>query len=229
MVNNTFAAPIIYLPMFDKPVRKIGPNNRSITGKQVSRKSPGSQHFESSLERDYLLLLEYDEEVLRSTAQPVTITYYKKEQRRRYTPDVAVYFRHSSQRKPLLVEIKYQADLITYKEELEPKFAAARHYCSHCGYEFVVITENEVRTERLHNIKFFSRYKGKKQDNSLSQTISDRFKDQQKLTPKQLLSNNSNEMDGRLLYALWQLVADGELFFDMNKKITMDTPIWKKQ
>jgi hypothetical protein len=64
-------------------------------------------------------LLEYDDEVLRSTAQPLTITYYIKQQRRRYTPDVAVYFNQSINRKPWVVEIKYQADLIAYKAELE--------------------------------------------------------------------------------------------------------------
>ena len=215
--------------MFEKPVRKIGPNNRSITGKQVSRKSPGSQHFESSLERDYLLLLEYDEEVLRSTAQPVTITYYIKEQRRRYTPDVAVYFCQSINRKPWLVEIKYQADLIALKAELEPKFAAARDYCSQCGYEFMIMTEAEIRTDKLRNIRFLSRYKGQKHDPELRHAVLNLLKDQPQLTVRQLLSKASADMAGRLLYALWQLVADNELICDMSNKIIMDTLLWKKQ
>jgi len=46
--------------MLSKPARKIGPNNRSITGKRPSDKTSRSQHFESALERDYLLLLEWD-------------------------------------------------------------------------------------------------------------------------------------------------------------------------
>jgi len=214
--------------MFSKPVRKIGPNSRSVTGKQVTRKSAGSQHFESSLERDYLSLLEYDSEVLKFTTQPVTIIYYPKGQKRRYTPDVAVYFKPHTYRKPLLVEIKYQADLIANKAELEPKFAAARDYCEQCGYEFAVITENEIRTDRLYNVKFLSRYKARKQDAAIGQSVLDHFEDQQCITPNQLLSNDPVEADGRILYTLWQLVADEVLLFDLEKKITMSTFIWKK-
>ncbi|RKR82072.1 TnsA endonuclease-like protein [Mucilaginibacter gracilis] len=215
--------------MFEKAVRKIGPNNRSITGKQISRKSPDSQHFESSLERDYLLLLEYDEVVLRFTAQPVTITYYINEQRRRYTPDVAVYFHPSIHRKPWLVEIKYQADLIAHKAELEPKFAAARDYCRQCGYEFIIMTEAQIRTDKLHNIRFLSRYKGQKHEPTLRQAILTSLNNQAQLTARQLLSNAPTDIAGQLLYALWQLVADKELLVDMNNKIIMDTLIWKKQ
>ena len=215
--------------MFEKAVRKIGPNNRSVTGKQVSRKSSVSQHFESSLERDYLLLLEYDAEVLRFTAHPVTITYYIKEQRRRYTPDVAVYYIPQSLRKPQLVEIKYQADLIANKDEYEAKFAAAKDYCSLCGYEFVVLTEDEIRTDKLHNIRFFSRYSGQQQDVALNKIILNAFIHKPQITPKQLLSDVPADLASQLLYALWQMVADGEILYELTKKVTMESPLWKNQ
>jgi hypothetical protein len=225
----TFAQPIENQLMFTKPARKIGPNSRSITGKLPTKKSLGSQHFESSLERDYLSLLECDNDVHKFTTQPVQIVYYINGRKRRYTPDVAVYFKPHLFRKPLLVEIKYQADLIIHKAELEPKFTAAREYCGACGYEFAVITENEIRTDRLYNVKFLSRYKTRKIDAAISQGITDRFTDQQHITPRQLLSNDSPSVDGRMLYTLWQLVADQVLLFDLDKKITMNTIIWKKQ
>lgn len=52
-----------YSFMFKKPVRKIRPSNRSITGKWPSLKTNSSQHFESTLERDLITLLEFDDEV----------------------------------------------------------------------------------------------------------------------------------------------------------------------
>ena len=62
--------------MFEKPARNIVPTILSIIGKLISRKSSGSQHFESQLDRDYLLLHENDHEVPCSTVQTVTITYF---------------------------------------------------------------------------------------------------------------------------------------------------------
>jgi len=47
--------------------------------------------FESSLERDFLLLLDFDPEVVLYEEQPVTINYHDDQgRRRRYTPDVLV-------------------------------------------------------------------------------------------------------------------------------------------
>ena len=77
--------------MLLKPARKIGPNNRSITGKRPSHKTNRSQHFESALERDYLLLLEWDETVKDYGVQPVPIYYINNGRATRYTPDVVVY------------------------------------------------------------------------------------------------------------------------------------------
>jgi hypothetical protein len=214
--------------MFSKPTRKIGPNNRSITGKQPTRKSPGSQYFESALERDHLSLLEYDDEVEKYTAQPVPIYYENQGYSRRYTPDVAVYFKPELYRKPLLIEVKYEAELIEKKDELEPKFTAARKYAGQCGYEFRIVTENEIRTDRLYNIKFLSRYKGQKTEAGLVQLINSRFLQQPRLTPAELTNDDSSELNSRLLYTMWQLAADRVLVFDMDKKITMNTEIWKK-
>lgn len=215
--------------MFSKPARKIGPNNRSINGKHTTGKSPVSQHFESALERDHFSLLEYDDDVIKFTAQPVTIPYLHQNNTRRYTPDVAVYFKPELRRKPILIEVKYQAELIEKKDVLEIKFNAARKYASQNGYEFRVVTEKEIRTDRLYNIKFLSRYKGQKIETSLVQLINSRFTQQSRLTAAQLTNDASFELNSQLLYTLWQLIADRALTFDMNEKITMNTEIWKKQ
>jgi hypothetical protein len=215
--------------MFSKPARKIGPNNRSITGKHITGKSPTSQHFESALERDHFSLLEYDPDIVKFTAQPVTIFYSDQTYSRRYTPDVAVYYRPELERKPLLIEVKYQAELIKKKDALEPKFNAARKYARQNGYEFRVITENEIRTDRLYNVKFLNRYKGQKTDAGLLQVINSRYAQQGVLTPLQLTNDLSFELNDQLLYTLWQLVADRVLTFDMDEKITMNTKIWKQQ
>lgn len=99
------------------PVRKIPTNRRSITGLVSSRKNDRMTGFESSLERDFLLLLDFDRNVERYEEQPVTIRYRDREGKRRtYTPDVLVLYRQNLTGRdtcPLLCEVKYRADLLT--------------------------------------------------------------------------------------------------------------------
>ena len=46
------------------PVRRIPPSRRAITGRLAAHKSVGAAHYESSLERDFLITLEVDTDVL---------------------------------------------------------------------------------------------------------------------------------------------------------------------
>lgn len=71
------------------PVRKIGINTRSVTG----RHGFSGQQYESTLERDLLDLLEFDYNVDRYETQPLIITYVGGDGRiHRYTPDVLVLY-----------------------------------------------------------------------------------------------------------------------------------------
>lgn len=57
------------------PVRKIPMNYRNVTGVFPSLKSIGSGAFESTLERDFLTILDFDYEVNNFEVQPVKIEY----------------------------------------------------------------------------------------------------------------------------------------------------------
>src|SRR5437868_5438583 len=97
------------------PSRKIPPSRRSLTGLVASQKSPRlslvpspparpsqlgagqpqpqtrMKGFESSLERDFFILLDFDLNVDRYEEQPVRIEYRDGDGRlRTYTPDVLV-------------------------------------------------------------------------------------------------------------------------------------------
>lgn len=213
--------------MFLKPVRKIRQSDCSITGKRPSLKTNASQHFESTLERDHVILLEFDDDIENYVVQPVTIHYEHNNRSTRYTPDVAVYYKSALQRKPVLIEIKYHAELIEKKDELERKFNAAKEYASNNGFEFKVVTEKEIRTDYLYNIKFLSRYSNSVTDQNLVQLVCARFANTT-LTAQQLICNDDEESKARVLHALWQLVADKTLECDMNQRITMTTITWKK-
>jgi hypothetical protein len=210
--------------MLSKPARKIGSNNRSITGKRPSQKTSRSQHFESALERDYLLLQEWDDTVADYGVQPVTIYYDNDGRSARYTPDVIVHYRPESTKKPTLVEIKYEAELLEKQAQYAARFKAAADYASSNGYEFVIITERTIRTTYLYNIKFLDSYRQHPLDQALAETIISKFDAGKKLSALQLQTGGSDE---KMLFVVWQLVAAKILSCDLQQKIMMTSLLWK--
>lgn len=57
------------------PVRNIPKNYRSVTGRLRTEKSEGQAAFESTLERDLLILLRFDPTVEGFEVQPLTLRY----------------------------------------------------------------------------------------------------------------------------------------------------------
>ena len=93
------------------PSRKIPKNHLFVTGAYASSKSDVMIGFESLLEKEYMLLLDFDPTVEKYVEQPVTLPVPGKS--RRYTPDLLVTFRENStgHRPPAqLIEIKNVTD-----------------------------------------------------------------------------------------------------------------------
>lgn len=92
------------------PVRKIPPNYRSVTG-SISFRSRKSVRFESTLERDFYEILDFDLNVDDIDGQPVLIEYEDETVRaKHYTPDVLVMYREdivpAKYMRPWLCEVK---------------------------------------------------------------------------------------------------------------------------
>lgn len=143
------------------PVRKIPKNHLCVTGSFASRKNGLMGTFESLLEKEYMLLLDFDVDVEGFEEQPVTIPMPGVP--RGYTPDVLVHFRADPVtgrvRAPLLTEIKHSDDLKKNAEKYAPKFTAAELYAAERGWQFGLTTEKEIRTVRLANLKFLREYR----------------------------------------------------------------------
>src|SRR5215510_4434772 len=153
------------------PVRTIPKNYRSLTGLIPNTRTQSMTAFESTLERDFLLLLDFDPDVEFYEEQPLTITYYDETgQRRTYTPDVLVRYRPAcvevGRSKLHLCEVKYRDDLRQHWTEYRPKFRAAQRYARQQGWRFRVVTERHVRTPYLDNVKFLGSYRVMHVDNA---------------------------------------------------------------
>ena len=77
------------------PVRIVPKNYRNhLTGLVPNSRTQAMTAFESTLERDFLLLLDFDPDVEFYEEQPLKITYHDEAgQRRTSTPDVLVRYR----------------------------------------------------------------------------------------------------------------------------------------
>lgn len=210
-----------------KPVRKIRPSSRSITGKRSSKKNQAIHHFESTLERDFLTLLEFDDTVEDYSVQPVTIHYTHNSKSARYTPDVVVFYKPDLQKAPLLVEIKYEAELRQKWDYYTPKFTAADQYATCNGYQFKVFTEKEIRTDYLQNIKFLSRYYHTSIDEGYAKKIAAELDKRSATTPQELLTASNQEENAKILYTIWQMLSRKIIACDMQWKIIMTSKIWK--
>jgi len=177
--------------------------------------------FESALERDWLTLLEFDDEVSSYTTQPIKICYEHEGSSASYTPDVIVYYHDELKRKPLLCEVKYQAELLEKQSYYEPKFIAAAQYANNNGWSFTTINEQQVRTVYLENLKLLSLYHEANINKELAEAVL------QKLSCALPIAELTGG-DPRTLYVVWQLLAVQRICCNMQTKITMNTIIWKK-
>lgn len=210
------------------PARKIPKNYLVVTGSFASRKNAQMDGFESLLEKEYMLLLDFDEHVEHFEAQPVTIPVSGIP--KGYTPDVLVYFRPNPNsgdiRKPLLTEIKHTDDLKRNAEKYAPKFAAAEEYALQNNWEFRVTTQNDIRIPRLANIKFLREYRN----------IAPSIEDTTKLihlvktlggttTPTALLEQLIVNEDDQLhwLPVIWHSILTRELIADQDKPLDHET------
>lgn len=213
------------------PSRKIPKNHLVVTGAYASSKSDVMIGFESLLEKEYMLLLDFDPTVEKYVEQPVTLPVPGKS--RRYTPDLLVTFRENptGHRPPAqLIEIKTTADLARKAEDLAPKFAVAEQYAADRGWIFLKKTELDIRTQRLANLKFLRRYRNLSPPPEEVANVIERLAalggSSQLQTLLDLLGSTPEEQ-AQWTPVLWHLIVSGQVLFDMNtESLPSNIEIW---
>lgn len=135
------------------PVRKVANHGHNIIGRFPSLKLGRMVDFESLIERDYIYLLDFDPAVASFTEQPLTIGYEHEGQSLHYTPDFHVVKNDQN----WLVECKPQQLVKTAKNQR--KFAAGQAWCEARGWQFEVVTDEQLRRGyRLSNVRFLTQF-----------------------------------------------------------------------
>ncbi|MCE2594114.1 TnsA endonuclease N-terminal domain-containing protein [Motilimonas cestriensis] len=213
-------------------VRKIPKNYRNLTGLAASNKA-SKPFFESTLERDFLTLLDFDSNVITYDVQPVAVSWQSIENRERnYTPDVLVQYSsngciHSS-KDTVLYEIKYRSDLKKNWLELKPKFLAAISYAKERNWCFKIMTEVEIRTIYMENARFLLPYLKVPQRLEFEEMLLHSLAKMRSCSTESLLKAIFNDKwaQAELIPILWKLIASGRISTDMNIPLTMASRIW---
>lgn len=213
------------------PVRKIPKNYRNVTGVAAHRKADGPAMFESTLERDFIALLEFDPSVETFEVQPLTLDWTDSNGKsRRYTPDVLATFnlphRHRGR---TLYEVKYRDELRKDWQELRPKFRAAVHFTRIQGWRFKIITEVEIRTPYLDNAKFLLPFMRQGPAEEVHMDLLDeQLRHLHHSTPAKLMASVFQDEwnQARQLPTLWYLIGTRQIGVDLSTKLTMTSPIW---
>lgn len=208
-------------------MRRIGTSRRCLTGR-VSLADGGAADFESSLERDWLLALDFDPSVQTIQIQPFSLQYEHEGSMRRYTPDVQADFVSAAGGETVVYEIKPWEELHANWLSYRPRFKAAVCYCRRRGWRFKIMTERQVRTALLENAKFLRRYRGLPEQDLFVQQLMYTMRALGKTTPQTLLAASYWTEEARMtaLPMLWKLIATRRLATDLKKPLTMSAPIW---
>lgn len=213
------------------PVRKIGTNYRSLTGR-LAFVAEQSIQFESSLERDFLELQRFDPYVVKIEEQPIAIRYVNSDERiSRYTPDFLVVREDSALPKmysTTLYEIKYREELWKNWPLLKRRFQAARDYANSRNWQFKIVTERQIRSVLLWNIKFLRQYEDVDWAAPEARELRNSLEILREATPELLLASVKNRPWNRaeLIPFLWSLVRTRTIEADLSRRLTMNSPIW---
>lgn len=204
------------------PVRKIKPGYCNLTARIPSKKLDRMADAESSLERDFIFLLEHDENVRHFEEQPLTIQYGNQQ----YTPDVLVEYSDNSK---IIYEVKYRSELAKNWDKLKPKYRAAISYCRNQGIRFKLITDIEIRTPLLKNIEFLSHFSRtiSPVESATGKVLLDNLLNFESSSPRELLAAcfSSKLKQAEAAPILWRLISRGVIQTNLEHPLSMHSPL----
>lgn len=206
-----------------EPARKIKASHKmSFRGKFPSRKNKSSIHWESLLERDYIKVLEYDNQVEKYTSQPVEIEYKYKGKKRRYYPDFLV---NLTTGEDFLVEVKPRSKL--EDEEVILKAEVGKMYCREEGMTYKIVIEEDIRKGFfLDNFDFLYIYIEEYTNYKVTKLLLELYRENKPCTIAELKESALLQMTTNEFYAhLYFLIYEQKISFDMYQEFINENSI----
>lgn len=199
------------------PVRSIPRSHSNVTG-QVATEGGRAIAFESTLERDFILLCQFAPDFLSIEEQPVAIPMPNG---RRYVPDFLV---HWAGRSTELVEVKPLRRL----GQVEPKRPFAERFAREHGWHFVVVSELDIRTPRLANARFLLPFRHRQADTGIAARLIGTLRTEGVLPLDGLLACAFPGQEERLraMPVLWHLISTYRLACNLDLELDMGSSVW---
>ncbi len=125
--------------------------------------------------------------------------------------------------------MKYRSDIHKNWGEFKPKFKAAVRFANEKGWKFKLITELEIRQQKLETAKFLLAYmkKGPVSEAHMDM-IGSAMRNLNRSTPKQLLAHIYQDEWNRaqLIPTLWYMIGSRQIGIDFQKPLNMSSMIW---
>lgn len=204
-------------------VRKIKKSYISCVGYFKSYKNNKQLAFESILERDFFMLLEFDRDVVSYEEQPLKINYKLKARNTRYTPDVLVTYQDGSKK---VFEVKYQSD-IDSDTKLQHKISVLKEeIAQQISLPFETFTDSQIDQIYLKNCVFLYKNafisKNLTITNKILENINKLSKSASIKSFLDVLSTKQTEQLQVLPY-LWHEIFKNISLVNMNQPITMSS------
>lgn len=202
--------------------RKIKKSYRSVTGHIPSVKNKRSIAFESKLESQYFLTLEFNDDVKNYMEQP-QIEIILDGKKTTYTADCFIQRTENTENRDALVEVKYTSELEKEKEYFDKKFQAVREVTDELNLDFIIFTERTYPETYIENLDFLYRYKRQGRETKYDNIIKEKLQNQ-KLSAYDLANHiTSDKLEYiKVSNAIWGMVAVGILKTDLyTSKVNM--------
>lgn len=207
-----------------KKAREISLKDVSLSGRITSVKNNDLVCFESSLERDFIYLMDYNLDVKKYFEQPLKIDYVINGGNRYYVPDFLVEYHDGSKE---LFEVKYVVDLENNSGNCKEKIEIGKEFAKFNDIQFKVITEKEIRREELFNAKFLHQFIGPKSSSSEENELIllSKIESGVEFIFIDLINSISDDFirKAELIRSLWRMVALGYFDYNRTKKLTNTT------
>ncbi|MBE0491317.1 MAG: Tn7 transposase TnsA N-terminal domain-containing protein [Sulfurospirillum sp.] len=209
------------------PKRKLKKTFRSVTGYFPSIKNDRSMAFESLLEKQLFLSLEFDDTVDSYLEQPVKIEYFVQGRKRSYHPDCLVSYKKGKKK---LIEVKYTDDLDKNVQEFSARFEAANEYAKNHNMIFEIFTEKEISPIKLQNFIFLYSFASIQLTKKEIDIITKIVQSVGIISVVDLLSelSISRYEQAKQLPLIWKMMFDGKLKTDFkSSELTMNSIVKK--
>lgn len=178
-------------------------------------------HCESSIERDYVRILDFDVNVLNVIFQPIMIPYSYKGKLRKYYPDFKVI---TTEGDVWLVEVKSHDKL--HRPENITKYIVGKLCCERKGWDYPVVTEKEIRRGHLQsNLSLLRAYGNQFVSFESLQFVQNAVYIFGDCSIKTLKGTCTQLDESDFYMALYSLIYHKKLFVDLISKKIDDTTI----